>query len=239
LTLLGLICLTWSLFALPLYFILPRRIGTANWTARHHVGLSHLCLVLSITRALPLGPARHRLAPGRTAADPGPESSLPDRCAVDSDPASEHRLRDEILAHEKHVSRLRFPSCPLRAATIRRVKWSRNRWPICWKGAVLLLFPEGTRTTRAPINSLVGQRGPDRQTCQCPGTNPGDRNRFALLEQGLAAVPATHSAHHLPGPARASASTRPRTSPPSRPSSIGTIGANSRAHCNRAGSRAR
>ena len=29
LTLLGLICLTWSVFALPLYFILPARLGTA------------------------------------------------------------------------------------------------------------------------------------------------------------------------------------------------------------------
>src|SRR6202012_1970850 len=29
LTLLGLICLSWSVFALPLYFILPRRLGTA------------------------------------------------------------------------------------------------------------------------------------------------------------------------------------------------------------------
>ena len=29
LTLLGLICLAWSVFALPLYFILPARIGTA------------------------------------------------------------------------------------------------------------------------------------------------------------------------------------------------------------------
>ena len=29
LTLLGIICLTWSAFALPLYFILPRKMGTA------------------------------------------------------------------------------------------------------------------------------------------------------------------------------------------------------------------
>ena len=29
LTLLGLICLTWSAFALPLYYLLPRRVGTA------------------------------------------------------------------------------------------------------------------------------------------------------------------------------------------------------------------
>ena len=28
LTFLGLICLTWSVFALPLYFILPARVGT-------------------------------------------------------------------------------------------------------------------------------------------------------------------------------------------------------------------
>ena len=29
LTLLGLICLSWSVFALPMYFLLPQRIGTA------------------------------------------------------------------------------------------------------------------------------------------------------------------------------------------------------------------
>jgi hypothetical protein len=36
LALLGLICLTWSLFAAPLYFILPRRMGTAVGRRKVH-----------------------------------------------------------------------------------------------------------------------------------------------------------------------------------------------------------
>ena len=86
---------------------------------------------------------------------------------------------------------------------------------------------------------LGRQRGTDRKTCQRAGANPGDRNRFALLEQGLAAVPA---APHCPSPTGcgwASGSTRPRTSRPLPPNSTAYYRrANSRAHCSRAGSSA-
>ena len=42
LTLLGLICLTWSVFALPLYFLLPRRIGTAVGAGSVAAGIESL-----------------------------------------------------------------------------------------------------------------------------------------------------------------------------------------------------
>ena len=71
LTLLGLICLTWSVFALPLYFILPRTPRHGGRPARHHVGLSHLRLVAVDHPHLPPGFARHRLAAGRAAGDLG------------------------------------------------------------------------------------------------------------------------------------------------------------------------
>ena len=51
LTLLGLICLTWSVFALPLYFILPRRLGTAVGRRGIMTGFSLYAWSLSMTRA--------------------------------------------------------------------------------------------------------------------------------------------------------------------------------------------
>ena len=51
LTLLGLICLTWTVFALPLYFILPRRLGTAVGRRGIMTGFSLYAWSLSITRA--------------------------------------------------------------------------------------------------------------------------------------------------------------------------------------------
>src|SRR6202050_4523467 len=50
LTLLGLICLTWSVFALPLYFILPRRLGTAVGRRGIMSGFRIYAWSLSITR---------------------------------------------------------------------------------------------------------------------------------------------------------------------------------------------
>ncbi len=50
LTLLGLICLTWSVFALPLYFILPRRIGTAVGRRGIMSGFRLYAWSLSVTR---------------------------------------------------------------------------------------------------------------------------------------------------------------------------------------------
>jgi hypothetical protein len=80
LTLLGLICLTWSVFALPLYFVLPRRLGTAVGRRGIMTGFRIYAWYLSATRG--------RRAQGRPPRDPGAQSSLPDRCPADSDAAS-------------------------------------------------------------------------------------------------------------------------------------------------------
>src|SRR4030088_2494289 len=50
LTLLGLICLTWSVFALPLYFILPQRTGTAVGRRGIMLGFRLYAWSLSVTR---------------------------------------------------------------------------------------------------------------------------------------------------------------------------------------------
>src|SRR5260370_41658801 len=50
LTLLDLICLTWSVSALPLYFILPRRIGTAVERRGIMSGFRLYAWALSVTR---------------------------------------------------------------------------------------------------------------------------------------------------------------------------------------------
>ena len=50
LALLGLICLTWSVFAIPLYFILPRRLGTAVGRRGIMSGFRIYAWSLSITR---------------------------------------------------------------------------------------------------------------------------------------------------------------------------------------------
>ena len=49
LTLLALICLTWSVFALPLYFILPRELGTAVGRRGISTGFRLYAWSLSIT----------------------------------------------------------------------------------------------------------------------------------------------------------------------------------------------
>src|SRR6202522_3620041 len=51
LSLLGLICLTWSVFALPLYFVLPRRMGTAIGRRGIMSGFRLYAWSLSVTRA--------------------------------------------------------------------------------------------------------------------------------------------------------------------------------------------
>src|ERR1700719_1185644 len=50
LTLLGLICLTWSVFALPLYYLLPQRIGTAVGRRGIMTGFRLYAWSLSVTR---------------------------------------------------------------------------------------------------------------------------------------------------------------------------------------------
>jgi 1-acyl-sn-glycerol-3-phosphate acyltransferase len=158
LTLLGLICLTWSVFALPLYFILPRPVGTALGRRGIMSGFRIYAWSLSITRTYRLDLHDIDSLKG------GPPLIL----------APNHPcLIDALLILTRHPNIV----CVMKSALMKNVflgagsrlaRYVRNdssRQMIkesvahLRDGGVLLLFPEGTRTTRAPINSLVGSVG--------------------------------------------------------------------------------
>jgi 1-acyl-sn-glycerol-3-phosphate acyltransferase len=158
LTLLGLICLTWSVFALPLYFILPRPVGTAVGRRGIMSGFRIYAWSLSITRTYLLDLHDIDSLKG------GPPLIL----------APNHPcLIDALLILTRHPNIV----CVMKSALMKNVflgagsrlaRYVRNdssRQMIkesvahLRDGGVLLLFPEGTRTTRAPINSLVGSVG--------------------------------------------------------------------------------
>jgi 1-acyl-sn-glycerol-3-phosphate acyltransferase len=158
LTLLGLICLTWSLFALPLYFLLPQRIGTAVGRRGIMSGFRLYAWSLSVTRSYRLDLRDIDSLRG------GPPLIL----------APNHPcLIDALLILTRHPNIV----CVMKSALMRNVflgagsrlaRYVRNdssRQMVkesvshLRNGGVLLLFPEGTRTTRAPINPLVGSVG--------------------------------------------------------------------------------
>jgi 1-acyl-sn-glycerol-3-phosphate acyltransferase len=158
LTLLGLICLAWSVFALPLYFILPRRLGTAIGRRGIMTGFRIYAWSLSVTRTYRLD-----LRDIDTLKEGPPLILAPNHpCLIDA-----------LLILTRHPNIV----CVMKAALMRNVflgsgsrlaRYVRNESSRQMvkesvahlrEGGVLLLFPEGTRTTREPINSLVGSVG--------------------------------------------------------------------------------
>jgi 1-acyl-sn-glycerol-3-phosphate acyltransferase len=158
LTLLGLICLTWTVFALPLYFILPRRLGTAIGRRGIMTGFRIYAWSLSVTRTYRLD-----LRDIDTLKEGPPLILAPNHpCLIDA-----------LLILTRHPNIV----CVMKAALMRNVflgsgsrlaRYVRNESSRQMvkesvahlrEGGVLLLFPEGTRTTREPINSLVGSVG--------------------------------------------------------------------------------
>jgi 1-acyl-sn-glycerol-3-phosphate acyltransferase len=158
LTLLGLICLTWSVFALPLYFILPRRLGTAVGRRGIMTGFSLYAWSLSITRtyrldlrdidSLKAGPPVI-LAPNHP-------------CLIDAlliltrHPNLVCVMKSELMRNIFLGSGSRLARYVRNDSSRQMVKESVTHLR---EGGVLLLFPEGTRTVRDPINSLVGSVG--------------------------------------------------------------------------------
>ncbi len=158
LTLLGLICLTWSVFALPLYFLLPVRLGTAVGRRGIMAGFRIYSWSLSLT-----GTYRLDLKAIDTLRDGPPVILAPNHPA----------LIDALLILTRHPNLV----CVMKSALMKNVflgsgsrlaRYVRNdssRQMVkesvahLQAGAVLLLFPEGTRTTRFPINPLVGSVG--------------------------------------------------------------------------------
>jgi 1-acyl-sn-glycerol-3-phosphate acyltransferase len=158
LTLLGLICLTWSVFALPLYFILPQRLGTAVGRRGIMSGFRIYAWSLSVTGTYRLDLRDIDSLKG------GPPLIL----------APNHpNLIDALLILTRHPNIV----CVMKSALMKNVflgsgsrlaRYVRNdssRQMVkesvahLRDGGVLLLFPEGTRTIREPINALVGSVG--------------------------------------------------------------------------------
>ena len=167
LTLLGLICLSWSLFALPLYFILPRRLGTKVGRAGISYGFRIYAWSLSITRTYHLDLRAIDTLRG------GPPLIL-----APNHPA----LIDALLILTRHpnlvcVMKSQLMNNIFLGSGSRLARYVRNdssRQMVkesvahLKDGGVLLLFPEGTRTTRQPINSLVGSVGLIAKHAQVP-----------------------------------------------------------------------
>jgi 1-acyl-sn-glycerol-3-phosphate acyltransferase len=158
LTLLGLICLTWSVFALPLYFILPQRLGTAVGRCGIMRGFRLYAWSLSISGAYRLDLREIDTLKG------GPPVIL----------APNHPcLIDALLILTRHPNLV----CVMKSALMRNVflgsgsrlaryvpndssrQMVKDSVAHLRRGGVLLLFPEGTRTIHAPINALVGSVG--------------------------------------------------------------------------------
>jgi 1-acyl-sn-glycerol-3-phosphate acyltransferase len=145
-------------FALPLYFILPRRLGTAVGRRGIMTGFSLYAWSLSITRT-------YRL-------------DLRDIDSLKAGPpvilAPNHPcLIDALLILTRHPNLV----CVMKSELMRNVflgsgsrlaRYVRNdssRQMVkesvahLREGGTLLLFPEGTRTVREPLNALVGSVG--------------------------------------------------------------------------------
>jgi 1-acyl-sn-glycerol-3-phosphate acyltransferase len=158
LALLGFICLSWSVFAIPLYFILPRRLGTQIGRRGIMSGFRIYAWSLSIT-----GTYRLDLR------DVDSLKSGPPLILAPNHPC----LIDALLILTRHPNIV----CVMKSALMRNVflgsgarlaRYVRNESSRQMvkesvahlrEGGILLLFPEGTRTTRNPINPLVGSVG--------------------------------------------------------------------------------
>ena len=158
LSLLGIICLTWSAFALPLYFILPERIGTAVGRRGIMTSFRIYAWSLSISRTYRLDLCDIDSLKG------GPPLILAPNhpCLIDA-PLILTRHPNLVCVMKSQLMKNVFLGSGSRLARYVRNDSSRQMVKESVKhlrrGGILLLFPEGTRTTRAPINSLVGSVG--------------------------------------------------------------------------------
>lgn len=158
LTLLGLICLCWSVFALPLCFLLSREPGTMLGRRGIMVGFRLYAWSLSVTRSYRLD---------LTAIDA--LRSGPPMLLAPNHPS----LIDALLILTRHPNIV----CVMKAQLMKNVflgagsrlaryvanessrQMIKESVAHLRRGCVLLLFPEGTRTRQNPINPLVASVG--------------------------------------------------------------------------------
>lgn len=168
LSLLGIICLTWSVFALPLYFILPERIGTRVGRAGITYGFRLYAWSLSVT-----GTYRLDIKAIDALRDGPPLILAPNHPALIDALLILTRHTNLVCVMKSELMNNVFLGSGSRLARYVRNDSSRQmvRESVTHlkRGGVLLLFPEGTRTRQFPINdSLVGSVGLIAKHAQVP-----------------------------------------------------------------------
>lgn len=155
---LGVICLAWSVIALVCYPLLPRRLGTAFGRAGIMVGFRLYAWTLSATGAYRLDlSAVDALRGGPPVVLVPNHPSLIDALLIltrhpnISCVMKKELMRNIFLGAGSRLARY-IPSGQPRQMIKECVEELR-------RGGVVLLFPEGTRTTRVPLNPLTGSVG--------------------------------------------------------------------------------
>ena len=155
---LGVICLAWSVISLVCYPVLSRRTGTAFGRAGIMVGFRLYAWTLSVTGAYRLDLSAIDALRG------GPPVVL-----VPNHPS----LIDALLILTRHPN----IACVMKQELMRNIflgagsrlaryipsgqprQMIKDSIDELARGGVVLLFPEGTRTTRVPLNPLTGSVG--------------------------------------------------------------------------------
>jgi 1-acyl-sn-glycerol-3-phosphate acyltransferase len=158
LSLLAVLCLTWSVFAHPLYLLLSAQRGTAVGRRAIMTGFRFYAWSLSITRAYRLDLReidRLRGGPPVVLAPNHP-------CLIDAVLILAHHpniacvMKSELMNNVFLGSGARLARYVTNDSPRQMIKQSVAH---LHRGCVLLLFPEGTRTKHAPINTLTASVG--------------------------------------------------------------------------------
>ena len=196
--LLGLICLSWTVIAAVLYPLLPRRWGEVLGRYVIMAGFRFYLAAIAVT-----GTCRFDLSALDALRSQGPMIIAPNHPS----------LLDAVMV----LSRLPDVVCVMKAALLdniflgagaRLARYIRNDSLVrlvgkasesLREGSQLLIFPEGTRSTRLPVNAFKGAVGGNCQTCRRARADRFHRDRFAVSLQGMAAVSQAFDADALPG----------------------------------------
>ncbi len=149
--LLGLICLTWTVFAVPLYPLLPRRWGTFVGRRVIMIGFRFYLAAISIT-----GTCRFDLKELDALRTMGPLIVAPNHPSLLDAVMLLSRLPDAVCVMKAELLDNIFLGAGARLARYIRndslVRIVAQAEDNLRGGSQLLIFPEGTRTTRQPVN---------------------------------------------------------------------------------------